>query len=393
MNNSILNSNVQKFIAENLDSDTSKLLLKGSPFDAISIKDIVQQIEAKKKSRTKLPTWYNTDKIYYPNKLNIEQTSSEVTAKYKAQLIQGNSVFDMTGGFGIDSYYFSNRFETVFHCEISDELSRIVSHNYKQLKKSNIYTLAADGLDYLKKESTTYDWLYIDPSRRHEKKGKVFFLKDCLPNVPEVLDDICQYSNNILIKTSPLLDISVGLDELKYVKEIHIVAIKNDVKELLWLLEKGFNKNVQIRTVNIKDDTQQRFDFVLENESDSAVTYSQPQKFLYEPNSAIMKSGGFKTIASKLELFKLNVNSHLYTSNVLKEFPGRCFEITKMLPYKKRLLKKESLYSANIAMRNFPETVQQIRNKFKIKEGGDTYLFFTTDNSNQKVVLFCKKLA
>ena len=187
MNNSILNIEVQKFINFNLNSELASLLFKKSPFQEVDIKELVEQIEAKNKCKSKLPTWYNTENIYYPNKLNIEQTSSEITADYKSRLVSGKSLIDITGGFGVDSFYFSKQMKNVIHCEWNKELSSIVSHDYKQLQVSNIETKAVNGLDYLSSQKQAFDWIYIDPSRRHVGKGKVFFLKDCEPNLPEYL--------------------------------------------------------------------------------------------------------------------------------------------------------------------------------------------------------------
>ncbi|MCB0447610.1 MAG: class I SAM-dependent methyltransferase, partial [Gelidibacter sp.] len=184
MNKQLLNINVQEFINDNLNSDITKLLLKGTTFKSIETIEIIEQIEAKNKCKTKLPTWFNSKQIYYPNKLNIEQTSSEITAKYKSNLIDGDSIIDMTGGFGVDCFYFSKRFKNVTHCEINEELSAIVSYNYKQLYIENIKCHSVDGVEFLKQTQQKFDWIYIDPSRRHDSKGKVFFLKDCLPDVP-----------------------------------------------------------------------------------------------------------------------------------------------------------------------------------------------------------------
>ena len=390
MNTSILNTEIQEFISSNLNADITALLLKGISFKNVETKEIIEQIEAKKRCKTKLPNWFNTENIFYPNKLNIEQTSSEITAKYKSELISGDTIIDLTGGFGIDCFFFSKRFRQVTHCEINPNLSKIVDHNYKRLNVSNIETIAIDGLEYLKSSHKKFHWVYIDPSRRHDNKGKVFFLKDCLPNVPEHLESLFNVSKNILIKTSPLLDISAGIDELKYVKTIHIIAVNNEVKELLWVLENGFNKNINIETVNIKNETTENFGFTL-NENKSAIKYSLPLSYLYEPNSAILKSGGFIEIANQLNVYKLHQHSHLYTSNQLIEFPGRCFEIVKMINYNKKEFKKSGINKGNVTTRNFPDTVQQIRKKLNIKDGGDTYLFFTTDLNNKKIVVICKK--
>ncbi len=391
MNNSILNTNIQEFINSNLNSDISKILFKGTSFADISTQEIVEQIEAKKKCKNKLPTWFSTDGIYYPNKLNIEQTSSEITANYKAELVSGNILIDLTAGFGVDSFYFSKQFKNVIHCEIDENLSKIVTHNYQQLKIKNINTISTDGIEYLKKSNQKFDWIYVDPSRRNDRKGKVFLLKDCLPNIPENLDTIFEYSGNILIKNSPILDITSAVNELKFVKEIHIVAIKNEVKELLFILEKNYTNDIRIKTSNIQKNAQQAFDFIQNKHVDS--TYSLPKKYMYEPNAAILKSGGFHQVSSQLKVDKLHQHSHLYTSDELINFPGRRFEIEHYIPFDKKQFKKLiPTKKANITTRNFPQTVAQIRKKTGIKDGGNQYLFFTTDINNKHIVLICEKV-
>ncbi|WP_027136570.1 THUMP-like domain-containing protein [Gaetbulibacter saemankumensis] len=392
MNPFILNSDIQKFISDNLNTDINSLLLKGTSFPQIETKELIEQIEAKKRCEKKLPSWFHTKGIYFPNKLNIEQTSSEATAKYKAELIQGASIIDLTGGFGVDCYYFSKRFQSVTHCEINPELSEIVTHNYKQLYVKNIKTCCGDGIQYLKDTSVHCDWIYVDPSRRHDSKGKVFFLNDCIPDVPKNIDLLFGCSKNILIKTSPLLDISVGLNELSCVKTIHVVALKNEVKELLWVLEKNYKGETNIKTINLNTAPDQYFEFKLSDEKLAMATYSEPNNFLYEANSAILKAGAFNSISQQLQLCKLHQHSHLYTSNTLIDFPGRTFRIESVHPYNKKALKKLGISNANITTRNFPETVDGIRKKFKIKDGGNRYLFFTTDIENNKIVIETTKI-
>ncbi|WMI64631.1 class I SAM-dependent methyltransferase [Aestuariibaculum sp. YM273] len=392
MNTEILNSEVQEFINTHLNSDITALIFKGSPFPSIDIKDFVEQIEAKKRCEKKLPSWFNTKNIYYPNKLNIEQTSSEITAEYKTSLISGESIIDLTGGFGVDCFYFSKVFKSVEHCEINKSLSEIVEHNYKKLRVNNVHNHAADGMQMLENNNKTYDWIYIDPSRRHDSKGKVFFLKDCLPNVPEHLDLLFKRSKNILIKTSPLLDFSIGIDELKFVKSIHVVALNNEVKELLWVLEAGFTGDISIDTVNLKNDQKEVFNFSFEVEKTLDSNYSVPLSYLYEPNSAVLKAGGFHSISNQLKVDKLHKHSHLYTSDKAIDFPGRGFKIESTIAYNKKELKKLGITKANITTRNFPETVEQLRKKFKIKDGGNIYLFFTTDLNDTKIILVTSKL-
>lgn len=392
MNQNILHNEIQTFINSHLNEDLTKLLLKGQQVHEVDIKVIVEQIEAKRKSKLKLPTWFSTENIYYPNKLNIEQTSSETTAKYKAELISGQQIIDITGGFGIDCHYFSKQFSKVLHCEINKELSRIVAHNAKFLNANNIDFVSDDGIAYLQNSTKSFDWIYIDPSRRHEQKGKVFFLEDCVPNVPKHIEMLFSKTEQIMIKTSPLLDLSIGLKELTNVAAIHIVSVRNEVKELVWILKKEYSGAIEVCTVNITNYKEEKFNFYLDEEQYATPTYCQPLSYLYEPNVAIYKSGAFKLIATKFGLCKLHINSHLYTSDALISFPGRYFKIEKMLPYNRKLLKKELTNKANITSRNFPETVQSIRKKLNIKEGGNTYLFFTTNVLNDKIVLICSKV-
>ncbi len=391
MNPEILNPIVQQFITDNLNSDSSKLLFKGSPFDTVSIQELVTQIVSKKKSEKKLPTWFATENIYYPPKVNIEQTSSEVTANYKASLISGDSVIDITGGYGVDCLSFAKKTKKVTHCELNTNLSTIVNNNYQQLKINNIRTISGNGIEFLKNTKENFDWIYIDPSRRDNSNKKVFLLKDCLPDVPANLELLFSKSNNILVKNSPILDISKTIEELCFVKEIHIIAITNEVKELLFVLEKNYADSIEIKTVNLSKNNTQLFDFQYLTKNTS--TYSEPKKYIYEPNSAILKSGGFHEVSHQFNINKLHQHSHLYTSNELIEFPGRRFIVEQISSYNKKEIQKYLKENkANITTRNFPETVAQIRKKTKIKDGGTQYLFFTTVNNDNLKVLICSQV-
>ncbi len=367
------------------------VLLQKPQFEGVSQKELVTQLEAKKKSRDKLPTWFHSFNIYYPNRLNIEQTSSEATASYKAKIVSGKSLADLTGGFGVDCYFFSERIGSVVHCEINPELSEIAAHNFNILGRKNIDCIVGDGMDFLKGTTQKFDWVYIDPSRRNDKKGKVFLLADCLPNLPENIDLVFQKTQNVLLKTSPLLDIKQGISELDHVKEVHVVALNNEVKELLFVLEKDVVGSIAIQTVNIINGKEDKFRFMLEDEQNSTVTFGGPSAYLYEPNVAILKSGGFKSIGAAYQLHKLHPHSHLYSSPKLIDFPGRSFMVEKVLPYSKSSMKALGVAKANITTRNFPLSVANLRKKHKIKDGGDTYLFFTKDLNDSLLVLQCAK--
>ena len=391
MDKKLLSAEIQEYITSNVNADVSKLALQKNKFAITDWTTMLGQITAKQKAKTKLPTWFYTHNIYYPSKISIEQTSSEKTAEYKSRLVSGKSLIDLTGGFGVDDFYFSKKVNQVTHCEINHELSEIVEHNFEQLGVTNVECHTGDSSEILVTLNQKFNWIYIDPSRRNDVKGKVFMLQDCLPNVPELLDFYFGFSDNIMIKTAPILDISAGLSELRNVNTIHIVALENEVKELLWILEKNYTKSIQIVTCNLTKDSIQEFTFELGNTSVS--NYSLQKKYLYEPNAAIMKSGGFDEVTSQYEIEKLNKHSHLYTSDILINFPGRVFEIENSFEYNKPNMKSFlENKKANITTRNFPETVENIRKKWKIKEGGIVYCFFTTDINNNKIVLLCDKL-
>jgi hypothetical protein len=392
LNTSILSKNIQDFITLNSSESITKLALQKNPFPEVEWILILNQIEAKAKAKDKLPTWFSTQNIIYPSKISVEQTSSEKTAAYKASLIDGESLIDLTGGFGVDDYYFAKKFKSVTHCEINEELSAIVKHNFQQLQIENCTFYAGDSAAVLNDADQKWDWIYIDPSRRNDAKGKVFMLKDCLPNVPQSLNLYFEKTDAILIKTAPLLDISAGLSELKFVKNIHIIALENEVKELLFEIHKNFVGDITLKTANILKDKTETFEFALDGET-QFLSYQLPQKYLYEPNSAIMKSGGFDEVSSFFKVNKLHKHSHLYTSEDLIDFPGRSFEIEKTISYNKNEMKTMLLnQQANVTTRNFPETVENIRKKWKIKNGGNKYCFFTTDKNDNKIVLICRKI-
>lgn len=394
LNRNILTKETQQFINDHINNDISKLLLKPSPFKNISVTELANQIICKKKAKTKLPSWYNSKDVIYPTPLNIEQTSSEITAQYKSELVKGKCLVDLSGGFGVDTYYFSKQFEKVIHIEHNNQLSDIANHNFKVLGCYNIETHCADSLELLPKLKDQIDCIYVDPSRRHDVKGKVFLFNDCVPNVVKHRDILFKISKVILIKSSPLVDIKSGINELKHVAAIYIIAVKNEVKELLWLLDKNNKEPIEIVTYNYKSSAlpNETFSFDYLEESHQEVIYKEPLNFLYEPNHAILKSGGFKMITKVFNVYKLEKNSHLYTSNKLvNNFPGRQFKIIQIFNSLNKDLKQFKNQKINISTRNFPMSVSEIRKKFKILDGGELYLFFTTNLLGSKTAILCKK--
>ena len=374
MNEAILSIDVQTFLNENLRTDSTKIALSKSLFTEVSSGELAAQIVAKQKAEKKLPTWFSTAQIYYPPSLSIEQTSSEIAAKYKTELITGGNILDLTGGFGVDSYYFSKRSKKVIHCEIDRNLSKVAKQNATVLNAKNIEFVNTDGIEFLKSSTDNWDTIYVDPARR-SNSGKVFRLEDCTPNILINLDLLLSKCNRLLIKTSPLLDIDAGLKVLTNVKEVHVVSIKNECKELLWILEKGFVGDLKIIPVALNE-TEKSFSFF--KDQMFKATHAEDVilgSFLYEPDVAVLKSGGQDLIANHFNLQKLETSTQLYVSNKLeKSFIGRIFLINGILDAKN--LKKSKKLQGNVIVRNYPAKAEKLIEKYKISSTKDDFLIF-----------------
>jgi len=391
LNKNIFDKSVQDYISKNLSTDVFKVILKKQIFPKVTNKEIAEQISAKAKSKKKLPTYFNTPNIYFPNKVNIEQTSSEKTAEFKSKIVTGNTMIDATGGFGVDSMYFSKEFKKTVYIEENKELFEIVKVNSNKLGLNNIKHLNDDGIEYVKKIDTVIDLLYIDPSRRNKENKKVHFLSDCTPLIDYDLIESLQNFKTILIKCSPIIDLKKTINDLKVVSKIYIVGINNEVKEVLFKLNKQSNNDIKIKCIDLSN-RDLDFEFNI-NEIDNKKNNdnSEVLNYLYEPNSMILKSGAFGLICDRYDVKKLNTNSHLYTSKELIDFPGRVFTVNSVVNYSKRNLKDLNISKANITTRNFPIDVKDIRKKSKILDGGEDYLFFTTNHTNEQIIIKTKK--
>lgn len=384
-----LDPDAERYLRECLNKHLSvpEFALRKHPFHSYTNQELTLQYQGLSIAQRKLPTWFNTMGVLYPPKLNLEQTSSERTAQYKSQLVSGNTLADLTGGFGVDSYYFSRQFKQVWHCELNEELSRLAALNFKQLQASSVQAHFGDGMAFIR--DIKADTVYIDPSRRDSVQKRVFQLSDCVPHVPENLEYIFDHTETVLIKTSPLLDIQLGLRELQFVAEIHIISVRNEVKELVWILRQGSSLMPSITTVNLLSGNDQILKFPSSALSKSVAIYGEPSVYLYEPNASLLKSGAFTYISAHFNVNKLHPNTHLYTSEKLQSFPGRRFRIKEIIPYRGKKTRLPN--QAHITTRNFPETVSQLRKKLNIKEGGSEYLFFCTLTDDKKVILHCEK--
>ena len=358
---------------------------KSLPEIALALSKL-SQINGLQKAKKKLPEFHQNSNIIYPATISIEQCSSEQTAVFKSNLIKGKSMIDLTGGFGIDSYYFSKQFNTLTYIEPNVELFEIVKQNFNTLKATNIICENTTTEDFLKTNNQQFDVAYIDPSRRNEIQ-KVFMLADCIPNIVDLKKGILKFTNQILIKTSPILDIKQSIKELGNVSKIWVISLNNECKEVLYLVDQTKTKSPTLHAINIGQSTQQ-FSFDYETEEICATKFSEPLNYLYEPNASILKAGAFKSIAKKYNLKKLATNTHLYTSEkLLTDFPGRSFKINNIIPYQVKAFKKLGIKKANITCRNFTNKVEQVKKKLNLTDGGNDYIFATNNLDNKPILI------
>lgn len=389
----LLKPEIQQFIKAHEKDDPVTLILKHKEVYGVSMKLIAAQITARQKAKTKLPEWYASESVIFPPTISMEQCSSEITAKYKASIISGNSLIDLTGGAGVDTYYLSKSFEKTTYIEQNEELASITSDNLRSLGATNIVCKNDKAENFLKHASKV-DVIYLDPARRDEHAQRVFRFGDCEPNVTEILPDLMSRANTVLVKASPMLDTESSVQDLRFVHEIHIVSVENECKEVLYLLRQHEENNPLIHTVNIrKGGARQSFSFRKSSEVNATVEYGLPDKFLYEPNSAILKAGAFKSIAQAYDIKKLHAHTHLYTSSTENtDFPGRRFSIINVVPYNKKAV---AAYlpgkKANISARNFPDEVSAIKKKLGLKDGGNIYLFAFTDKEENKRIAITER--
>lgn len=380
MNKSILNAEVQKYINDHLKGDLTQMLLRKSPFSDVSIAEIVQQIKGKNTAEKKFPFLCESG-IVFPPQLNLEQASSQSTGQYKSHLVVGKSLVDLTCGFGIDAFWLSQEMETVFLIERNSELLEIVAHNWSILgRNANFCNQTLE--EFLTQNPQNFDCIYLDPARRDEQKKKVFLLEDLSPNILEIQEQLLQRALRVVVKLSPLIDIAYLASNLSHLKEIHVVAVKNEVKEILVVLEVDNSmSSPQIIVANLETDDP-ICSFSLDALSSAVSTYSEPQKYLYIPNNALLKSGAFHWISHHYQLGKLHPNTHLYTSDFwIDNFPGRAMEVEVV---DAKSLKKNEQY--NIISKNHPLKPEEIKKKYQLKDGGEQYLIFTQSRKGKLVL-------
>ena len=397
-----MNTATRDFIESHLKDDVRQLALQKFP-DDVDKALVLNQIEARQLLSKKVPSWASNPDLLFPKHLSIEQCSSELTAKYKASIIDGGDVFvDLTGGLGIDSFFLSEKFKTSYYVENQKELCDLAEHNFAVLGRK-ITVVNEDSESFLNGFISRWDnarvVLYIDPARRDIYNRKMVSLHDCSPDVVHLVETFPETSSrkpSFLIKASPMLDISLITNELRNISEIHIVSVRNECKEILIKIEPGFDGEIKYFCVDLQPVGTNNFQFVESEEKSAIPTFSSNIKnYLYEPNSSLMKSGAFKLISQRFAIEKLHVNSHLYTSdNLISDFPGRVFEVVGFAPFNKKVKKEllSDITEASVATRNFPLSANELRKNLNLKESDKNYVFGTTLIGEKKVVILCKKI-
>ncbi len=431
-----MNQATQDFIRQHQDDDVRQLAFLGSKYPEVDMPFALDQIRGRKMARVKLPRWASLEGIIYPPHISMEQCSSESTALYKAELaarllsLPVSSSFseeigfvDLTGGFGVDFSYIAARLGVKsMYVERQAHLCEAAKENFERLGLKNAIVKNGDGIEVLhsflpKKDDAasaddslgiTYDQprsllktklglkiIFIDPARRDDVGNKVVSLKDCTPDVTVLQEEMLSKADYVIIKLSPMLDWHRAISELSHVREVHIISVNNECKELLLVLSaRNMGENLRIYCIN---DAQS---FVCE-ESDMetssvkiAPSTLEEMQYLYEPNASLMKAGCFGVLSGRYDARMLSKNSHLFVSQApIEAFPGRSFRIIAVSSFNKKELKRHlsGITKANIATRNFPLSVAELRKRLKLKDGGETYIFATTLSDESHVLVITEK--
>ena len=432
---------------EGLLGSLSVLALQSHRYPDIDMPFLLDQLAGWQTARTKLPSWAANEDIIYPPHLSMEQCSSEQTAEYKARLVarfvgleneassdlnsdcsrysageettpkqQENHVqnsfegsfCDLTGGFGVDFSFITRSFKRAIYVEQQDNLCELARHNFHALGLTQAEVVNDDGTAYLH-QLDHVSVLFLDPARRNEQGGKTVLISDCTPAVLALEEELLEKADTIVIKLSPMLDWHRAVGELNrlgnIVREVHIVSVRNECKELLLVLQRtkdekddkmATEKALQVFCVNDESIVSYSLDEALSTSQRLLSAVPKAGQYLYEPNASLMKAGCFALLTARYPLSALSLNSHLFVSEeAINEFPGRKFEITAVSSFNKKELRRSlsRIEKANLAVRNFPMSVADLRKRLKIKEGGDIYLFATTDTESNHLLFVCKKTA
>ena len=386
-----MNEATLEFIRIHANEDVRQLAFLGKKLPEVDMAYALDQIAGRQKARTKIPSWAAIDGIVYPPHISMEQCSSEQTARYKAQIAgKGAKMVDLTAGFGVDMAFMSDGFKEAVHVEQQPQLCAISSENYKRLGMHHIQVVCSDGVEYLHQMEHA-DLIFIDPARRNQHGGRTYGIADCTPNVLEIIDEMLEKADRVMIKLSPMLDWQKAVSDVGHVSEVHIVSVGNECKELLLIVEKT---EAPLKICCINDDS--IFSYTLNDEIGDFCEKPTSPAYLYEPNASVMKAGCFDLISKRFGISQPDANSHLFISDkAIENFPGRGFIIDRICTLNKRELKEAltGIDKANIATRNFPLSVADLRKRLKLKDGGEVYIFATTDAKKGHLLMVCRKIS
>lgn len=395
-----------EFIREYRERDIRQLALQANRFPDVDMPYALDQIQGWQIARRKLPKWAACDGVIFPPHLSMEQCSSEPTAQYKLNLAMewasrvghASRMTDLTGGFGVDFSFTSCAFAAATYVERNEQLCHIVEHNLPLLGLNNATVVCADAVEYLSTvEPQTM--LFLDPARRDEHGAKTVMLADCTPDVVQLLPKLLEKSRFTMLKLSPMLDWHKAVDDLQgTVREVHIVSVGGECKELLLVLSTVVESELKVYCADLSTASDTSSLFVYTPGSSAPVANStfniQHSTFLFEPNASIMKAGCFDELAAAYGVSPVSRNSHLFLSDEpVEDFPGRSFVVERVTTMNKGELRKAlvGIEKANIATRNFPLTVAELRKRLKIKDGGDVYIFATTTAEGEHLLLISRK--
>lgn len=398
----LINEATMDFIRRHADDDVRRLALQGTKDEETDLTQALRQIAGRQTARHKLPSWAAVDDIIYPPHLNMEQCSSEQTARYKAQMVNtklSNSKWfvDLTGGFGVDFYWMSQGFQERTYVEQNADLCAIAEHNFAVLGLPSSVRCCTTAAYLTEMEHASV--IYLDPARRNEHGGRTYSIEDCTPNVIELLPLLLEKADKIVLKLSPMLDWRKAVSDLKHVTEVHIVSVDNECKELVMVISPHQSEHLDLVCVNNSQvlvfSPSARTQSPKGTDSESEAYGLETASYLYEPNASLMKAGCFAELEERYPVRQVAPDSHLFLSpDEIGDFPGRRFHIEAVSSMNKKELRQAlaEISQANIAVRNFPMTAEQLRKKLKLKDGGSLYIFATTAPDDSHQLFICRKI-
>lgn len=387
-----MNDATVQYIEANINSSIRELALKSTPAD-VDKTLALQQITARQLLKDKVPSWAQNKDLLFPPRLNVEQCSSELTANYKASLVEhGEWHTDLTGGMGIDCYFLSKRFKKSHYVEMQEMLCELMRHNAKTLE-ADIEIHNSTSEDFLGNLSEPQDLIFIDPARRNDAGQKTVLISQCTPNIEPLWNTLLSKGKTVMVKLSPMLDIQLSIKVLSHIKEVHIVAVDGECKELLLIAQKEFDGEPSLHCVELGK-TPQAWHTDCCTDSAPYVGAKEMGRFLFEPDVTIMKAGMFNAISQVYSLSSLDPNTHLLTGNEPTEaFFGHRFKIESVIPFNKHAVKliPDAWKRANISTRNFPIGAEQLRKQLKINGFSNNYIFGVTFQKKH-LLLLCHRL-